>query len=305
MLFREHCTSMNGIYVKDLSRLGRDLKDVIIVDNSPNSFLLQPECAFHIKNFFEDKTDMELYELGPFLEYLANVDDVRPIENWRRKYNNLSKSLSESRSHKKKINTRQESTVPLNHESINPELRKESQNGESDSSDEDELELENKITEEKNSKREKKDVSTNKIKVPPLETSKTNTHDSQSGNREENDIDLAEPYLPSPKESDNLIKFDIQAKSHELNYENYKDPHSKGRYKYENPDGTVSEDVSEKKGIDDLDDDEDESRKDNSQNIENGNLDDIRYLAGSINPNSPISKTQIMFGNPMQLAKNE
>jgi RNA polymerase II subunit A small phosphatase-like protein len=31
-LFREHCTSTNGIFVKDMSKLGRDLKDVIIVD---------------------------------------------------------------------------------------------------------------------------------------------------------------------------------------------------------------------------------------------------------------------------------
>jgi len=31
-LFREHCTSTSGIYVKDMSKLGRNLKDVIIVD---------------------------------------------------------------------------------------------------------------------------------------------------------------------------------------------------------------------------------------------------------------------------------
>ena len=31
-LFREHCTSTNGVFVKDMSKLGRDLKDVIIVD---------------------------------------------------------------------------------------------------------------------------------------------------------------------------------------------------------------------------------------------------------------------------------
>jgi RNA polymerase II subunit A small phosphatase-like protein len=200
MLYREHCTSMNGIYVKDLSRLGRDLKDVIIVDNSPNSFLLQPENAFHIRNFFEDKSDVELYELGPFLEFLSNVDDVRPIESWRKKYSNLSKSLSDSRNHKRKVNTRQESTVPLNHESITPELRKESHNEDDDSSEDEELELENRVTEEKNSKRaEKKDVTSNKIKVPPIETSKTNTHETQSGNQDKMIFTWPNPICLLPK----------------------------------------------------------------------------------------------------------
>lgn len=32
LLYRQHCTPLNGIYVKDLSLLGRDMKDIILVD---------------------------------------------------------------------------------------------------------------------------------------------------------------------------------------------------------------------------------------------------------------------------------
>ena len=39
LLFREHCTYFNNAYVKDLTRLGRPMKDVIIVDNSPVAYL--------------------------------------------------------------------------------------------------------------------------------------------------------------------------------------------------------------------------------------------------------------------------
>ena len=38
-LFRDDCTFYRGMFVKDLKRLGRDLDRVIIVDNSPNSYL--------------------------------------------------------------------------------------------------------------------------------------------------------------------------------------------------------------------------------------------------------------------------
>ena len=39
-LFREHCTFHGGVFVKDLVRLNRDMKDVIIVDNSPAAYML-------------------------------------------------------------------------------------------------------------------------------------------------------------------------------------------------------------------------------------------------------------------------
>ena len=38
-LFREHCTFHSNTFVKDLSLLGRDLKDIIILDNSPTAYM--------------------------------------------------------------------------------------------------------------------------------------------------------------------------------------------------------------------------------------------------------------------------
>ena len=62
-LYREHCTYYQGMYIKDLSKLGRDLKEVIIVDNQPNSYMLHPENAIPTISWYEDKADKELYDL--------------------------------------------------------------------------------------------------------------------------------------------------------------------------------------------------------------------------------------------------
>ena len=44
-LFRESCVFHRGNYVKDLSLIGRSLKDVIIIDNSPASYIFHPDNA--------------------------------------------------------------------------------------------------------------------------------------------------------------------------------------------------------------------------------------------------------------------
>ena len=79
LLYREHCTFYNGLFVKDMSRLGRNLADVIIIDNSPTSYLFQPENSFPCISWYEDKNDRELLEFIPILEKLAYVKDVRQI----------------------------------------------------------------------------------------------------------------------------------------------------------------------------------------------------------------------------------
>ena len=76
-LFREHCSMMGITYIKDLKKLGRDLKDVVIVDNSPLSYSFNKENGIPILAWFNDKNDKELYNLLPILEFLSIVDDVR------------------------------------------------------------------------------------------------------------------------------------------------------------------------------------------------------------------------------------
>jgi RNA polymerase II subunit A small phosphatase-like protein len=75
-LFREHCTYMHGNYVKDLSRLGRDISQVIIVDNSPCCYQLQPENAMAIVSWFDDPTDSHLNDMLPWLYKVANENNV-------------------------------------------------------------------------------------------------------------------------------------------------------------------------------------------------------------------------------------
>lgn len=81
-LFKEHCLYKNGVHIKDLSKLNRDVKKVILVDCIPDNYSLQEENAIPMKPW-DGEFDDKLIGLIPFLEYLATqqVDDVRPILN--------------------------------------------------------------------------------------------------------------------------------------------------------------------------------------------------------------------------------
>jgi len=75
-LFREACTNYKGNFVKDMSRLGRDIKTVLIIDNSPSSYLFHPENAIPCESWYDDENDTELLDLLPLLETLTKVDNV-------------------------------------------------------------------------------------------------------------------------------------------------------------------------------------------------------------------------------------
>lgn len=75
-LFREHCVFHRGNYVKDLARLGRELGKIIIIDNSPASYIFHPDNAVPVVSWFDDMNDQELLDLIPFLESLSKVDNI-------------------------------------------------------------------------------------------------------------------------------------------------------------------------------------------------------------------------------------
>ena len=76
-LTREHCTFLNGIYIKELKKLNRNLNDLIILDNSPLAYSFDNDNGLPIKAWYEDKNDNELEKVYPLIEFLSNVKDVR------------------------------------------------------------------------------------------------------------------------------------------------------------------------------------------------------------------------------------
>lgn len=60
-----------------MSKLGRKLEDVILLDNSPFSYMLQKENGMPIVNWYDSHTDKELHQYAEILEALAGVPDVR------------------------------------------------------------------------------------------------------------------------------------------------------------------------------------------------------------------------------------
>ncbi|EPR60901.1 Dullard family phosphatase domain-containing protein [Toxoplasma gondii GT1] len=78
-LFRSSCSHWKGLWIKDLENLGRDLRRVILVDNSPSAYLLQPWNALPIKSWFFNMADRELDDLTSILAVMATVEDVPAV----------------------------------------------------------------------------------------------------------------------------------------------------------------------------------------------------------------------------------
>lgn len=75
-LYKESCLLLNECRVKDLSLLNRRLEKVIILDNSPMSYFLQPNNSIGISTWMSDKSDRELYTVTEMLMEMKDVENV-------------------------------------------------------------------------------------------------------------------------------------------------------------------------------------------------------------------------------------
>ena len=74
-LYRIHTTIINNDFVKDLSKLGRNMNKIIIVDNMPQNYQLQPNNGINIRPFWgKDQNDMALKDL---IDILVNIAEKK------------------------------------------------------------------------------------------------------------------------------------------------------------------------------------------------------------------------------------
>ena len=80
-LYRSHTIIYNFTFVKDLSKIGRDLNRTLIVDNLADNFKLQPNNGIQIGTWTDDMKDTQLNDLGNILNSIIDKKpkDIRII----------------------------------------------------------------------------------------------------------------------------------------------------------------------------------------------------------------------------------
>jgi hypothetical protein len=282
-----------------MTLLGRDIKDIILVDNSPNSFLFQPENAYHIKSFFDDKEDRELYRLTEFFERIVKINDVRPIEDLRRKYessptkvtkrfvkvrqesvdlevSNSVSGLENSKQPLKKsyqVNLKNQDREKIYNIETEPDLRRGPREGEL-------------LAAKFNNSEIKEKAKKNGIYVikPAALTERVGV-DGPYGQSSDSSEEIE---LPSPKESDNLINHRV-ANAYLENNSNETDSKEPVKERLHKPKPIVVRSSSaifanlkqEQQGFVELEDPE----------LETHTVEDTRFTSGINNLNSPLAKT--------------
>jgi len=92
-LYREHSLLCGKEFIKDISRIGRDMKKIIIIDNIANNYKLNPENGIQIAPYFGEysKNDTVLFELKKLLIMFHKLEyeDLRvAIKNYAKDIKN-------------------------------------------------------------------------------------------------------------------------------------------------------------------------------------------------------------------------
>ncbi|KAJ3423407.1 nli interacting factor-like phosphatase family protein [Anaeramoeba flamelloides] len=76
-LYRDSCLVLFGSFIKDLSRINRNLDSMAIVDDMPISYCLHPQNGIHIKPFVGlDKSDNELLRVFTILSLISKDQNL-------------------------------------------------------------------------------------------------------------------------------------------------------------------------------------------------------------------------------------
>ena len=80
-LYRQHISIVGFSVYKDLTKLGRDLSKIIIIDNLKENFKMQPNNGILIKTWTNDVNDVQFKDLLKILKDIVtyNVEDVRTV----------------------------------------------------------------------------------------------------------------------------------------------------------------------------------------------------------------------------------
>ena len=96
-LYREHCIFIKpGLYIKDLRIFkNRDLKNIVLIDNSIFSFAHQLNNGILVTSFYHDDNDYFLYNLKEYLSYcIEDCKDVRIVNKEQFKFEEYKNDLT-------------------------------------------------------------------------------------------------------------------------------------------------------------------------------------------------------------------
>jgi import inner membrane translocase subunit TIM50 len=97
-LFRDATNYKNGVHIKELSTLNRDLKKVIVIDWNKEHVQHNPDNALIMKKWEGDNTDRSLIGLAQLIHEIkdSEIDDVRDVLTYYRQFEDPIEAFREN-----------------------------------------------------------------------------------------------------------------------------------------------------------------------------------------------------------------